>query len=269
VITLTSRGSDVGFDAVDLPLHAFVGLGEAEIARLPVLAGSIRVPLGELLHVRGEREDRIVVVGATPAMCGLGTGFRHGELIIEGDAGERTAAGMIGGRIHVRGNVGQATGLAMQGGTLLVDGMAGNHFCAAAPGSRRGMTGGEAVVRGSAGRGCAVRMRRGIVVVGGPAGPELARDILAGTVVTLGSVEGMPGEASRRGSVVALDAVAIPHTYRYACTFEPVWVRLLLRHLIGRFAVAIRPEALEGPYRRFCGDMGTPGKGELLVLEVA
>lgn len=269
MITLTPRGADVTFDAAGVPLHAFAALGEAEIARLQVQSGNRRVALGELLHVRGERTDRILVEGATPAMHGLGTGLRHGELVIEGDTGDRTGAGLAGGSIHVRGHVGHAAGLSMGGGTLLVDGRAGDHFCAAAPGARRGMTGGEAVVRGGTGRGSAVRLRRGLVVVGGPAGPELARDILAGTVVTLGPVDGTPGEASRRGSIVALDTIRIPRTYRYACAFEPVWVRVLLRHLIRRFAVPVRPEALDGPYRRYCGDVGSPGKGELLVQGLA
>lgn len=265
MITLRPRATDISFDAAQLPLHDFRELSQVAIERLPVVVDNASIQLGDLLQVQGERSDRIRIEDVTAGMHGLGSGLRHGELVIDGDAGERTGAGMSGGRILVHGNVGDAAGLGMQGGSLVVEGNAGHYFAAAAPGSRRGMKGGEAIVRGSAGREAGARARRGTVVIGGHAGPGLARDIIAGTVLVLGPIDGPPGEGSRRGSVVAFDEVQVPATYRYACAFEPVWLRVLFRHLERIYHLPPAPGA-DGTWQRFCGDVGSPGKGELLVL---
>jgi formylmethanofuran dehydrogenase subunit C len=172
---------------------------------------------------------------------------------------------MATGRIDVLGDVGHEAGMAMAGGILHVSGNAGDRFCAAAPGASKGMTGGEAIVLASAGREAGARARRGLIVVGGDTGPQAARDIIAGTVIVLGRTGADPGLGSKRGSIVAVGGIDVPSTYQYACTYEPPYVRLVMTYLRRSYELAIGDEVVTGGYRRYCGDAGDPGKGEILV----
>ena len=60
------------------------------------------------------------VLGSVANVNGLGAGMAGGELIIDGDAGDRVGAGMTGGVVDVRGNVRHDAGAAMGGGVLRV-----------------------------------------------------------------------------------------------------------------------------------------------------
>jgi hypothetical protein len=92
--------------------------------------------------------------------------------------------------------------------------------------------------------------------------------MIAGTLVVLGSVGPSPGRGNKRGSIVAAGSIAIPVTYRYACTFQPTYVRLVMTHLARHHRLAIDPRLVSGRYRRYCGDAGDPGKGEILACEL-
>ena len=65
--------------------------------------------------------------------------------------------------------------------------------------------------------------------------------------------------------VIAIGGIEVPSTYRYACTFRPPHLRVTLRYLSRRYDLSFAPKVLEGRYRRFCGDLVAPGKGEILV----
>jgi formylmethanofuran dehydrogenase subunit C len=239
-------------------------LSEDGIARLPVWVGSRRASIGDFFEVQGGSAPRLRIEGALSRVEGLAAGNASGVVVIDGDAGSRTAAGMTGGRVDVRGSVGHDAGMAMAGGVLRVYGHAGDRLGAAAPGASMGTTGGEIIVTGSAGADAAARMRRGLVVVSGDAGPSAGRAMIAGTLVVFGSVGPSPGRGNKRGSIVAAGLITIPGTYRYACTFQPAYVRLLLTHLARHHQMEIDPRFVAGPYRRYCGDAGDPGKGEIL-----
>ena len=148
---------------------------------------------------------------------------------------------------------------------LRVDGHAGDRLGGAAPGASKGMTGGEIVVFGAAGAAAASLMRRGLVAVAGGVGPFAGRGMIAGTLLALGPIGDQPGLGSKRGSIIAGAGVAVPPTYRLACTYEPPHVRLLLTSLRRRFGFPCDPGLLAGPYDRYCGDAGDVGKGEILV----
>jgi formylmethanofuran dehydrogenase subunit C len=126
------------------------------------------------------------------------------------------------------------------------------------------MSGGEIVVAGSAGADAAARARRGLVVVCGDVGPEAARGVIAGTLVVLGRTGRDPGRGSKRGTIVAAGGISVPETYRYACTFQPPYVRLAFAYLRRRYGLVVDAAVLEGRYKRYCGDAGGPGKGEIL-----
>jgi formylmethanofuran dehydrogenase subunit C len=241
-------------------------LSQREISSIPVLLGSRRGAVGDFFTVEGERADRIHIEGDLAHIDGLGAGCLGGELSIHGSAGRRVAAGMTGGRVEVHGDVGDDAGVGMLGGALRVSGNAGDRLGGAASGAAKGMTGGEIVVSGSAGREAAARARRGLVVVGGDTGADAARAIIAGTLVVFGRTGANPARGSKRGSLVALGGIDIPATYEYACAYQPGYVRLLLTYLSRQYGLSVDPRALDGAYNRYCGDVTSLGRGEILEL---
>lgn len=247
VVTLSLRAPlDRTLELNEVRTDRFAASSEKEIAFLPLWLGSQEARLGDLFNVKGERSAHIRIEGDLSRVNRLG-------------------AGMATGRIDVLGDVGHEAGMAMAGGILHVSGNAGDRFCAAAPGASKGMTGGEAIVLASAGREAGARARRGLIVVGGDTGPQAARDIIAGTVIVLGRTGADPGLGSKRGSIVAVGGIDVPSTYQYACTYEPPYVRLVMTYLRRSYELAIGDEVVTGGYRRYCGDAGDPGKGEILV----
>jgi formylmethanofuran dehydrogenase subunit C len=265
VVTLSLRAALVEPLEVDgVTADRVAGLSQHEIAALPVWLGAREARLGDFFDVRGERSDRVRVVGTLTQVYGLAARMAGGELVVEGDAGQRVAEGMTGGLVDVRGSVGDDAGVAMAGGLLRVSGSAGDRLGASAPGTSTGMTGGEIIVVGSAGADAAARVRRGLIVVGGNTGADAARAMIAGTLVVFGRTGARPGRASKRGSIVALGGIDVPVTYWCACTYEPPHVRLLLTYLRRHHGMPVEDRMIGGRYRRHCGDAGNPGRGEIL-----
>jgi formylmethanofuran dehydrogenase subunit C len=223
------------------------GLSAADLARRRVLLdGEQPVPLGDLFAVSG-----------TPA----------GVLRFEGElrAADRVAAGLSEGTVIVESGVGHEAGLGMSGGVLDLRGDAGDRTGGAEPDARKGMTGGELLVRGSVGAEPGERMRRGLLVVTGDVAARAGPGMIAGTVLVFGNAGRSPGMGSKRGSVVALGKVEIPATYRYACTYQPDHVRLTLLRLRSRHGLKPTKRQINGFYRRYSGDLGDLGRGEILA----
>ena len=202
--------------------------------------------LGELFDIKGEPNGSIRFEGNLELVDKLAAGLAEGEVIVDG-------------------SVGREAGLALAGGALDIAGDAGPRAGAAPLGFKRGMTGGELIVRGSAGAEAGSGMRRGLIVIGGRAGEQTGLGMIAGNVVVFGSAGTDSGLWSKRGSVVALGAITPPLTYSYACTYQPVHLRLLLTRLRVRYRLPVRPRHLNGSYRRYSGDMAESGKGEILA----
>jgi formylmethanofuran dehydrogenase subunit C len=205
-----------------------------------------RTSLGDLFQIEGQPNGSIVFTG-------------------ELDMADRLGAGLQGGEVLVKGNVGSEAGLAMSGGILDIDGDAGPRVGAASLGFKRGMLGGELIVRGSAGSEAGVAMRRGLLVIGRTAGNQTGRGMIAGTVVVLGAAGADTGLWSKRGSIVALGTITPPETYAYACTYQPVHLRVMLTRLQSKYHLPIQRKHLTGLYRRYSGDMAELGKGEILA----
>jgi formylmethanofuran dehydrogenase subunit C len=219
--------------------------GVADVAHLPCWVGRQRLALGDLFDIRGEPSDDVRVEGDLRRVHGLGTGMSRGVLTIEGD-------------------VGDGAGVAMSGGLLRINGSAGDRLGAPLPGASRGMTGGEIIVSGNVGANAARRVRRGLVVVGGDAGAGAAHAMIAGTILVAGRLGAGAGLWSKRGSVIALGAVEIPATYKYACTYRPPYVLVLLRYLARVRQFATKAQFATGRYKRWTGDVADVGKGEIL-----
>lgn len=205
-----------------------------------------RVRLGDLFDLAGE-----------PA----------GQIHFSGDLGkaDRLAAGLSEGEVTVDGDVGHEAGLAMSGGSLYVDGNAGPRAGAAAPGFKRGMTGGELIVGGSAGPEAGASMRRGLVAIGAAAGERTGLGMIAGTMVVFKAAGPDSGLWSKRGSIVALGRITPPLTYLYACTYQPIYLRLTLARLGAKYGLPVQRRHLNGFYKRYSGDMAELGKGEILT----
>jgi formylmethanofuran dehydrogenase subunit C len=220
-------------------------LGPAELARRPVRVNGRAGFLGDLFDLSGQTAGRIR---------------------FEGDLrrADRLAAGLTEGQVMVDGDVGDETGLGMGGGSILVRGSAGARAGAAAADTRRGMTGGELVILKNAGPEAGARMRRGLLAIGGRAAAHAGATMLAGTIVIAGKAEPGAGLWSKRGSLVALGSVPIPPTYRYACTYQPTFLRLALTRLRETYGFPIKPRHLTGTYRRYSGDLADLGRGEIL-----
>ena len=218
----------------------------AELATRPVeIAGAGTVPLGDLCSVSGEPDGSIRFEGDFGRAVRLGAGLAEGMVVIDGAAGDEVGLGMAGGAIEVRGDAGARAG-------------------AAAIEARRGMTGGELVVHGSVGEGAGALMRRGLLAVGGAVGDHAGAGMIAGTIVAFGPLGPTAGLWSKRGSLVALGTATIPSTYRYACTYQPIHLRLLFTRLRERYRLPVEERHVSGRYRRYSGDLADLGKGEIL-----
>ena len=221
-------------------------LSVQQLAERPVCLqreGGVR--LGDLFDVTGEPDGHIRFTGDLALADRLGAGLTHGEVTVEG-------------------NVGSEAGMALAGGALDVAGDAGPRAGAAPLGFKRGMTGGELIIRGSAGAESGAGMRRGLLVIAKSAGERTGLGMIAGSVVVFGAAGADTGLWSKRGSVVALGSVTPPATYTYACTYQPIHLRLLLTRLRTRYGLSVQRKHLTGYYRRYSGDMAELAKGEIL-----
>ena len=89
--------------------------------------------------------------------------------------------------------------------------------------------------------------------------------MIAGTVIILGAAGPDTGLWSKRGSVVALGTITPPETYAYACTYQPIHLRIILERLRSRYRLPIQRKHVTGLYHRYSGDLAELGKGEILA----
>jgi formylmethanofuran dehydrogenase subunit C len=266
-VTLTPRDTlPVGLELDGFDPAACAERSHLDIASTPLWCGVRTRALGDLFRIDGEYSDQVRIAGPLGGVDGVGASMSGGALVVEGHVGNRAGAGMTGGRLIIEGDVGDDAAIGMRGGFVQVTGTAGDRLAAGFPGASKGMSGGEVLVGGAAGSDVAARLRRGLVVVGDRVGPVAARDMIAGTLVVCGATGVGAGARNKRGSIIALGGGVVPPTYRYACTYEPPFVRLLLIYLQRQRGLVIPRAWIDGRYRRYCGDAGRPGRGEFLEL---
>lgn len=223
----------------------FAELSESEISSLPVWMGRDRGQLGDFFEVKGERASRVHVDGDVSHIDALGTEMSGGTLVIEGNVGRGLGRAMRGGQIHVKGDAADAVGSPL-------------------PGASRGMLGGEIIITGSAGADAGAYARRGLIVIGRNAGAGAARGMIAGTVLVCGDAAADAGAWNKRGTLIVMGAVDIGVTYRYACTYRPPIIPLILRSVARRYGLPVNDAWITGDYRRYSGDLAEFGKGEIL-----
>ncbi len=241
------------------------GKPAGEIARLPIWLGNRRVECGELFAVDGDGADRIVIEAESERLDRLGAGMTGGSIRVEGHAGAYLGYGMRGGSLEVSGNAGLAAGCAMRGGVLSIAGDAGDFLGGAVTGERQGMRGGLLRVRGSAGDRAGDLMRRGIILIEGDCGDYAASRMVAGSLLVLGRCGSHTGWGMRRGSLLsATEPRSLPVTFNDNGLQRLSFLSLLCQTLAEQTGLAELRE--RGPrVRRWLGDLGCGGKGEILV----
>jgi formylmethanofuran dehydrogenase subunit C len=244
------------------------GKTPAEVAALPLQHGNAPAPLGDFFHVEGDATDGdIVVEGDCSRVKLLGAGMTRGRLTILGNAGMHLGAEMQGGEIQVHGQSGDWVGAEMRGGCIHVHGDAGHLVGAAYRGSRLGMRGGVILIEGKAGNEVGATMRRGLIAIGGACGDFPGVSLIAGSIFLFGSGGARPGAGMKRGTLAFLGTTpTLLHTFRYACTYRPVFMALYLRQLRS-WGFPVEDRFLRGSWRRYCGDLVALGKGEVLTWQ--
>jgi formylmethanofuran dehydrogenase subunit C len=239
-----------------------------EVGRTLIQHGNQQVPLAEFFDISGSAADgEIVWEGDCSKVKLIGTHWKQGLIRVEGNAGMHTGAEMRGGEIRISGDVGDWLGAEMHGGRIHVRGNAGHLVGAVYRGGRRGMTGGEILVEGNAGNEIGHTMRRGLIAVGGQSGDAVGFNMIAGSVLLFGEVGIRPGAGMRRGTIGLFAAAPPPKmlpTFKYACTFRPLFVRYYLLRL-REMGFPVAEECLAADYHRYCGDFLEFGKGEILI----
>jgi formylmethanofuran dehydrogenase subunit C len=248
---------------------AAVGLGVAEIERLPVTHGSQTLPLAEFFAVSAEGDDGDWVFdGDLSRFDRLGWQMGGGRIVVDGPVGDYAGAGMTAGEVHVKGSAGALAACEMAGGSLRVDGDVGDFAASTLPGSMDGMRGGQFIVLGNAGERFGDRMRRGTALVFGDAGDFLASRMVAGTIGVGGRVGAHLGYGMRRGSVVLAAGpaagVKVPPTFVPALVEPLVFWQLLSRDL-SRHGGPFAGLPSRG-FQRHLGDVSSAGMGELILV---
>lgn len=239
----------------------------AEIERFEIFFGNEKLPLAELFTVTGDAGDgRMDFHGQLTAVHWIGAHMRAGDVQVHGNAGRHLGSQMRGGKIEVHGNADEWVGGEMRNGHIHVHGNAGHLAGAAYRGSQRGMTGGVILIDGNAGNEIGHTMRRGWIAVGGNAGDILAINMLAGTIFVFGQCGIRSGAGMRRGTIGLFGDVTpeLLPTFRYACTYRPQVLPLMLRQLHA-YGFHWDPALLTDDYDLFNGDMIEQGRGEILV----
>jgi formylmethanofuran dehydrogenase subunit C len=249
-------------DASPLQPEALLGRAETEVARIGLVCGGRRLPLGEIAAFGRGPEGTLVIEGDARSLRHLGNGATRGRILVAGDAGDHLGAGLAGAEIEVRGSAGDHLAAGMVAGRIRVRGGAGDFACAAPPGGGFGMRGGLVVVDGPIGARAGDRMRRGVLVGLGGIGAFAGAFMLGGTLLVSGPVGRDPGLSMRRGTLLFTDGAEAPPTFRDDGAHDFLWLALLSRYLRAEAGIDPLPA---GRMRRFAGCASVGGAGELLV----
>jgi len=267
VLTLKER-PHVPLEAEVLSPDVLAGKGHDEVRALPVVLGKRQYRMDDFFDVEGAGSDELEIRGDVGRVKWIGRGMTHGRIAVHGDAGMHLGAHMKGGTIEVTGNASDWVGAEMRGGLIRVGGNAGGQVGAAYRGSQLGMREGTILIGGTAGLEVGMRMRRGIIAVRGRVKDFAGLQMKGGTLVLMGGAEIRTGAWMVRGTIVSLMPLRLLPTFAYACTYNPVFLRLYARHL-SPLGFEIPDAGPAGSYRRYTGDSAVPGKGEILVWQSA
>jgi formylmethanofuran dehydrogenase subunit C len=263
---------------IELPLEAevispdlFSVMTIEEIESLPIYYGNRKTSIKKIFLTSGKPSDRLSLEGDLSMVVGIGSRMTRGEIIVKGNCGNFTGAGMKGGRILIEGNTADWLGSGMRGGLIEVRGSAGDFIGGAFPGEKFGMRGGTILVNKNSGKETGLRMLGGLITVKGRAGDFLGSGMKGGTIIVFSRMGQGPGFQMKGGTIIFLGekkkyAPTLLPTFVYNCSFNPLIVRVLLKQL-EKLGIKTDPRFLMGDYHRFINLLSRSGKGEILLFE--
>jgi formylmethanofuran dehydrogenase subunit C len=266
VITLTLKEQPtVPLEAEILAPDHVCGLDNAAIRALPVFLGKRQLRVDDFFDVEGEASEELEIHGDASRIKWIGRGMTKGRITIHGNAGMHLGAFMKGGAIEVTGNASDWVGGEMVNGLIRIAGNAGGQVGAAYRGSMKGMREGTIVIGGNAGLEVGMRMRRGLIIIQGQARDFCGLQMKGGTIILGNGAEIRAGAWMIRGTIISLGAIKLLPTFIRSGAGNPVFLRILARHLRESLALPLPFDTAEGVYERYRGDSSVPGKGEILV----
>ena len=129
--------------------------------------------------IRGAQNGNTFTVKNAHHIHGLAAGLKHGEVVIQGDAGDYVGVLNAGADILVTANAGKYAGDNMTGGTLIIQGNAGfgaGQYC----------YDGNVILYGDAGDFTATMNKGATIIVAGNIGDDAGTYMLAGDLIVVG-----------------------------------------------------------------------------------
>lgn len=243
---------------------ALAGMPVIDIERLVIGSTRRRLRVADVFSVSGVVGDSLTIDGGSDRLDFVGAGHAGGTIVVEGDVGAYAGRRMRAGELDVRGSAGPWFASGLGGGVVKLKGAAGDNLGAPSAGERFGIAGGIVIIEGGAGASAGDRMRRGTVIVRGACGPMAGLRMMGGTIWAEGGFGEAPGTMMRRGTLIGPSVARFPPTFADCGRHELLILRILSRYLADALG-ALAPGPVNGPVRRWAGDMATIGKGEILL----
>ncbi|MEN6408847.1 MAG: hypothetical protein ABFD44_03945 [Anaerolineaceae bacterium] len=145
-------------------------------------------------YLRSEANGTPLALSHASHLHGLAAGLKHGEVIIEGDAGDYLGVLNDGATIHVTHDSGNYPADSMTAGTIIVDGSVGF-------GAAQYCYGGTVIIHGNAGDFTATMNKGAVIIVNGDVGNEVGTYMLKGDLIVVGNAGENFANYLIRGSV--------------------------------------------------------------------
>jgi formylmethanofuran dehydrogenase subunit C len=257
------REPTVPLEAEVITPDVVAGLSNTEIGGLTVYHGKRQLPLGDFFEIEGERNEDLVIHGALHKVRWIGRAMSKGSITVHGNVGMHLGAYMNGGRIEVHGHAGDWIGAEMKNGFIHVHGSAGGQVGAAYRGSLGGMKDGTIIIDGAAGLEVGMRMRGGLIVIRGQARDFTGLQMKGGIIVLVSGAEIRTGAWMNKGMIISMKPLPMMPTFKYAGERDPLE---LSEHFdrLKELGISV-PDAADGNFRLFSGDLSVSDKGEILV----
>lgn len=244
----------------------------AEIAAIELACGNRMRRVDELFDLSGgpltDPAGEIEIAGGSGLLDRIGAGMTQGAITVAGDAGAYLGLMMTGGTLRVSGAAGPFAACALAGGEVHIGGDAGDFLGGALAGERVGMRGGLVAVGGNAGARAGDHLRRGTLLIAGSTGPYCGSRMIAGSIVVLGETGPNVGFSMRRGTILlARRPERLLATFNDCGHHDLPFLWLLYDQAKAHGAAFAGLEDVGERVRRFAGDRGVDGQGEILWPE--
>ena len=236
-----------------------------QIVDIDLFAGKEKIKVIDLFDIEGDDNENIIIQGDLRLAQYLGKEMTMGRLTIEGNVGDYLGMSLKGGELRLKGNAGNFALSGMIDGTVHIEGDVGSFLGAPIPGNSFGIAGGFVAIDGNAGDRAGDKMRRGIMLIKGNVGEYCASQMIAGTIAIAGKVERNLGFSMQRGTIVLKEMPPLLATFNDCGTHNLPFLGLLQNYLAStdvNVSEFINPGIRA---RRFVGDRGNGGLGEILV----